>query len=209
MVVQPSAEVPASEPSVTRPVKPRSFRTEEDFAAWLAKNHASVDELVIRLFKVHTRHRGIGYREALDEALCWGWIDGVRHALDTDSFTVRFTPRKPKSNWSAVNIKRFKELAKAKRVRPPGQAAFKRWDGKKAPYSFESRPAKLASAYLKRLRSNTAAWSFFNAQAPWYQRALSFFVMSAKRLKTRDARIAVVLKWAALGKRIPERARDR
>ena len=190
-------------------MKPTAFRTQKDFAAWLRKNHASATELSIRLFKVHAKHRGIGYRQALDEALCWGWIDGVRHALDADSFTVRFTPRKTRSNWSAVNIKRFKELADEKRVRSPGLAAFQRWDGKKAPNSFESRPAKLAPPYLKRLRSNNAALSFFNAQAPWYQRALSFFVMSAKRAETRDARMALVLKWAAVGKRIPELARDR
>lgn len=189
-------------PRTSQAIKPRAFRTQSDFAAWLAKNNATSRELTLRLFKVHASHRGIGYREALDEALCWGWIDGVRHGLDADSFTVRFTPRRPKSIWSAVNVKRFKELLAKKRVRPPGLAAFKKWDGKQAPYSFESRPTKLAPAYLKRLRANKVAWAFFNAQAPWYQRTVSFLVMSAKRPETRDSRFAAVLQSSARGERV-------
>ena len=182
--------------------KPTAFRTQKNFAAWLNKNHASTTELSIRLFKVHASHRGIGYREALDESLCWGWIDGVRHAHDADSFKVRFTPRKPKSIWSAVNIKRFKELRAENRVQSPGLAAFRRWDGKKAPYSFESRPAKLSPTYLKRFRANRVAWDFFRSQAPWYQRVAAFLVMSAKRPETRDARFANVLACSGRGVRI-------
>lgn len=147
-------------------MKPISFRTQPAFRAWLAKNHAARTELWLRLFKVHASHRGIGYREALDEALCWGWIDGVRRALDDDSFVQRFTPRKPKSIWSAVNIRRFKELRAAKRVKPPGLAAFTRWGGKKAPYSFENRPKNLSPAYVRRFKANEAAWAFFTSQAP-------------------------------------------
>jgi uncharacterized protein YdeI (YjbR/CyaY-like superfamily) len=126
------------------PTKGFAFRTQADFATWLKKNHATKTELWMRLFKVHAKHRGIGYREALDESLCWGWIDGVRYSLDDDSFTQRFTPRQKKSIWSAVNIKRYKELLAAKLVMPTGAAAFARWGGKKAPYSFESRPRRLS-----------------------------------------------------------------
>ena len=104
---------------------PRSFRTQAAFRAWLQKNHASETELPLRLFKVHAKSRGIGYKEALDEALCFGWIDGVRHALDEDSFTVRFTPRKPKSKWSQVNIKRVGELESAGLMHASGLAAFR------------------------------------------------------------------------------------
>ena len=156
----------------------------------------------MRLFKVHARHRGIGYREALDESLCWGWIDGVRHALDADSFTQRFTPRKPKSIWSAVNIKRVKELIAAKRVAPPGLAAFKRWGGKKAPYSFENRPSKLSPAYTKQFKANPKAWEFFRSQAPWYQRVVTFMIMEGKKPETRDSRFGRVLAASAKGKRI-------
>src|SRR4051812_24346336 len=105
---------------------PRSFKTQASFRQWLEKNHAKVNELELRLFKVHARQRGIGYREALDEALCFGWIDGVRRSLDDDSFTQRYTPRKAKSNWSAVNIKRVRELEADGRMHPAGRAAFER-----------------------------------------------------------------------------------
>lgn len=194
---------------MTAGAAPRAFRTREACRAWLERNHATGRELVLRCFKVHAKHRGIGYREGLDEGLCFGWIDGIRRALDKDSFTVRFTPRKPRSIWSRVNIKRFKELVAEKRVRPAGFAAFRKWDQKAAPYSFQSKPVKLSTTYLKRLRANWAAWAFFSAQAPWYRRTVSFFVMSAKRPETRDSRFALVLECSARGRRIPQLARNR
>src|SRR5688572_10006189 len=118
----------------------KAFKTQADFRNWLEKNHASEKELVMRLFKVHARDRGIGYREALDEALCYGWIDGVRRALDEDSITQRFTPRQKKSNWSAVNIKRVKELQKEGRMCAPVLAAFNARDATAvSPYSFEAK----------------------------------------------------------------------
>src|SRR5882672_6843432 len=109
------------------PTKGSTFRTQAAFAAWLKGNHATKTELWMRLFKVHAKSKGIGYREALDESLCWGWIDGVRYSLDADSFTQRFTPRQSKSIWSAVNLKRIKELIATKKVMPSGLEAFKRW----------------------------------------------------------------------------------
>src|SRR5213075_3048875 len=102
------------------PTKGTAFHTQADFRAWLAKNHATKTELWMRLFKVHAKTKGIGYREALDESLCWGWIDGVRYSLDADSFTQRYTPRKAKSIWSTVNVKRYKELLARGQVAPPG-----------------------------------------------------------------------------------------
>jgi uncharacterized protein YdeI (YjbR/CyaY-like superfamily) len=183
-------------------MKPRAFLTQKVFRAWLSKNHAKVNELTLRLFKVHARHKGIGYREALDESLCWGWIDGVRHALDADSFTQRFTPRKPRSIWSAVNIKRIKELIAEKRVAPPGLEAWKRWDGKKAPYSFENRPKRLSPAYLKQFKANKTAWAFFSSQPPYYQRVITFIVMEGKKPETRDTRFARILAASAKGMRL-------
>jgi uncharacterized protein YdeI (YjbR/CyaY-like superfamily) len=183
-----------------------SFRTPAALAAWLTKNHATKPELWMRLFKVHARHRGIGYREALDESLCWGWIDGVRHALDGDSFRQRFTPRKPRSNWSAVNLKRYEELLAEGRVKPPGAAAFARWGGGKAPYSFENRPKRLSPAYLKRFKANKAAWEFFTSQAPWYRRVVTFLIMEGKKPETRDKRFAHVLASSAKRQRIKQLA---
>lgn len=185
-------------------MKGTAFRTPAAFSAWLRKHHATKTELWMRLFKVHASHRGIGYREALDESLCWGWIDGVRRSLDADSFTQRFTPRKPKSIWSAVNLKRIKELIADGRVRPPGLAAYQRWGGKKAPYSFENRPKKLSPAYLKRFKANKAAWAFFTSQAPWYQRVVIFMIMEGKKPETRDKRFAHVLASSAVGERIKQ-----
>ena len=156
----------------------------------------------MRLFKVRARHRGIGYREALDEALCFGWIDGVRRSLDDDSFTQRFTPRKAKSNWSAVNVKRYRELESAGLVHAAGAAAFSRWDGKKAPYSFESAPLALAPELMKRFRAKTKAWAFWERQPPGYRRVMTHWVMSAKREETREKRFVALLRESAAGRRV-------
>src|SRR5881394_963144 len=126
---------------------PKSFKTQAAFRAWLEKNHAKVPELIVRMFRVHAKHRGIGYREVLDEALCFGWIDGIKKSYDPDSFTHRMTPRKKKSNWSAVNIKRAKELIAEGKMHAAGLAAFEARDKVAvAPYSFENRHVTLDAA---------------------------------------------------------------
>ena len=135
--------------------------------------------LNLRLFKVHARERGVTYREALDEALCFGWIDGVRRAQDADSFTQRFTPRRRGSKWSQVNTRRMRELQVAGLAAAPGLAAWKAAPKKPAGYSFESKPVALAKNYLSQLQANAAAYSYFQQQAPWYRRTSSFWVMSA------------------------------
>jgi uncharacterized protein YdeI (YjbR/CyaY-like superfamily) len=181
----------------------KSFRTQRDFREWLGRHHDSESELMMRLFKVHARERGIGYREALDEALCFGWIDGVRRALDEDSYTQRFTPRKARSNWSTVNVKRYRELLAEGLVHPAGAAAFSRWDGKKPSYSFESAPMTMASEFLKQLRANKRAWAFWEALPPGYKRLMTHRVMSARRQATRESRFAELLDYARRGERIP------
>lgn len=163
---------------------------------------------MIRLFKVHASDRGIGYRQALDEALCFGWIDGVRRSLDGDSFTQRFTPRRPRSNWSSVNIRRVKELEAEGRMHPAGIAAFRAYDGKLAPYSFESSPKELDAAFVKKFRAKKRAWTYWEAQPPGYRRLITFWVMSAKRPETRESRFALLLERAVKGKRIPLLGRD-
>jgi uncharacterized protein YdeI (YjbR/CyaY-like superfamily) len=181
----------------------KAFKTQADFRRWLGKHHDSETELMMRLFKVHARNRGIGYREALDEALCWGWIDGVKRSHDEDSFLQRFTPRKKKSNWSAVNVKRYHELDAAKLVAPPGRAAFERWDGKLAPYSFLTAQMTLAPVFEKQLRAHKRAWSFWEALPPGYKRLMVYRVMSAKREETRVARFANLIEHAKRGERLP------
>jgi uncharacterized protein YdeI (YjbR/CyaY-like superfamily) len=186
------------------PSKPRSFRTEADFRAWLEKHHASEKELMMRLFKVHARAKGIGYREALDAALCFGWIDGVRRSLDADSFVQRFTPRTAKSNWSSVNIARAKELIAEGRMHEAGLKAFDARDtSAKAPYSFEHGPHALDAAFERELRADRKAWTFWTSCPPYYRKLMAFYVMSAKRDETRRRRFDILSRYCAKGERVP------
>jgi uncharacterized protein YdeI (YjbR/CyaY-like superfamily) len=169
------------------PTRPRSFSGAASFRRWLERNHDRETELLLRCRKTGAAGRGVTYREALDEALCLGWIDGVRRAVDADSFSVRFTPRKPKSAWSAVNVRRARQLEAEGRMHPAGLAAFRA--RVKPEYSYESRPRSLAPAHLARFRARARAWRFFEAQAPWYRRICAFWVMSAKRPETRERRL--------------------
>jgi len=141
------------------------------------------------------------YRQALDEALCFGWIDGVRRSLDDSSFSVRFTPRKPKSAWSAVNIKRVGQLRAEGRMHAAGLAAF---DARvKSRYSYETRPRSLSAPYLKKLRANPRALRFFEAQPPWYRRTSAFWVMSAKQPETRARRLDALIAHSEQQRAIP------
>lgn len=179
----------------------RGFRSQAAFRAWLARHGLGASELMVRCYKVEHKARGLTYRQALDEALCFGWIDSVRYALDEVSFATRFTPRKIGSAWSTINIERVGELRAECRMQPPGEAAFAR--RKKSSYSFESRPMALAPAFLRRLRSNREAWRFFEQQPPGYRRTASFWVMSAKREETREKRFGVLLACSSAGEPIP------
>jgi uncharacterized protein YdeI (YjbR/CyaY-like superfamily) len=183
-------------------VKPRAFATPADFRAWLERHGSTETELMMRLYKTHALAKGIGYRAALDEALCFGWIDGVRRALDADSFVQRFSPRKKKSVWSAVNIKRATELEAEGRMTAPGLAAFRVRQEGPAPYSFESRSLTLAPAFLETLRKNRKAWEHYQSLAPGYRRTATFWVMTAKREDTRARRFQVLLDACVQGRPI-------
>ena len=168
----------------------RGFRTPAGFRSWLTRNHRKATELLLRCYKTSAATKGVTYREALDEALCYGWIDGVRQAIDQVSFSVRFTPRRPRSAWSRVNIARVEELIAAGRMAEAGLAAFRARDEKRTGiYSFERAAMKLVPPLAKKFRANPAAWSFFRDQAAWYQRTSVFWVMSAKRETTRVRRL--------------------
>jgi uncharacterized protein YdeI (YjbR/CyaY-like superfamily) len=182
-------------------VKPKAFRTVADFRAWLEKNGATVNELLLRLYKVHARDKGLTYKEALDEALCFGWIDGVRRPLDADSFSQRFGPRKAKTLWSKVNTKRMRELLAEGRVRPAGKAAFER--GTPSKYSFEARPSVLDPKFEKQLRQNAAAWAFWQREPPGRRRLCTFFVMEAKQEETRARRFEKLLSLFERGRTLP------
>jgi uncharacterized protein YdeI (YjbR/CyaY-like superfamily) len=186
----------------TRADKPKSFASRAQFRAWLERNHARVPELNLRLYKVHARERGVTYREALDEALCFGWIDGVRRAFDDDSFTQRFSPRRRGSKWSLLNRRRMRELQAQGLVAAPGLAAWRAASRKPAGYSFESRPTTLPKPYLKQFAANHKAYAYFQAEAPWYRRTTSFFVMSAKQEETRLRRLANLIACCEQQRRI-------
>jgi len=183
---------------------PAAFSSRQAFRAWLSRHHGTVGELVVRCSKTHAKHQGLTYAEALEEALCFGWIDGVRRSIDAESFSVRFSPRKPKSTWSAVNIRKAAELETAGRMRPAGRVAFAAREARSyRRYSYESKPGALAPAFERELKRNRGAWEFFRSLAPGYRRTSIFWVMDAKREDTRARRFATLLKCSAKGQRIP------
>jgi uncharacterized protein YdeI (YjbR/CyaY-like superfamily) len=170
------------------------FPTPDDFRRWLEAEGEKTFELLVGFHKKSSGKPSISYSEALDEALCFGWIDGVRHSIDADAYTIRFTPRKPKSQWSAVNIRHVERLTKAGRMRPAGVKAFEGAKDQLRKYSYEQRnQATLPPQDEKRLRANRKAWDFFQAQAPWYRRVSIFWIMSAKKEETQQRRFTTLM----------------
>ncbi|HET9765225.1 MAG TPA: YdeI/OmpD-associated family protein, partial [Thermoanaerobaculia bacterium] len=167
-------------------------------------NHATADELVVGFWKKETGKPSMTWSESVDEALCFGWIDGVRRRIDDESYSIRFTPRRPTSIWSAVNIKRMGELVAEGRVRPAGLAAFERRSAKKsAIYAYEQRgELALDPAFEDELRRDKAAWKYLQGEAPWYRRNTTYWVMSAKQETTRRKRLRELIAASAAGGRI-------
>jgi uncharacterized protein YdeI (YjbR/CyaY-like superfamily) len=179
------------------------FPSASDFREWLTLNHDNAQELWVGFYKKHSGKAGISYQEAVDEALCFGWIDGLKKALDDVSYTHRFTPRKPKSFWSAVNIKRVAGLKRLGRIMPPGLTAFAGRDEQKAmQYSYERTTCQLGGAHEKQFRRNAKAWQFFQAQPPGYRRTATWWVISAKREETRGKRLAKLIEASEEGSRL-------
>ena len=185
-------------------MKATFFKTGAAFRAWLEKNHDKADELLVGFYKVGSTKASATYQQALDEALAFGWIDGVRRSVDEASYSIRFTPRRARSIWSAVNIKRVKELEAAGRMAEPGRAAFAKRDEKRAAtYSYERAEAKFSRESLAKFKATPAAWKFFEAQAPYYKRLMTHRVESAKRPETRAKRLEQLIAVSAKGERIP------
>ncbi len=184
-------------------MKPTFFLSASDFRGWLASNHDQVHELWVGFYKKNSGKVGISYSEAVDEALCFGWIDGIKKRVDEVSYTHRFTPRKSKSFWSAVNIKRVAELKQLGRMAAPGLRAFAWRDEQKAmQYSYERSTCELGSVHEKKFRRNPKAWQFFQAQPLGYRRTASWWVISAKREETRDKRLATLIETSEQGRRL-------
>jgi uncharacterized protein YdeI (YjbR/CyaY-like superfamily) len=189
--------------SPTLPAEIRYFRSAAEFRTWLGRNHDKVSELWIGFYKKGAPKSGITYAEALDEALCFGWIDGVRKTVDDISYTNRFSPRKAKSIWSRVNLNHVARLLSENRMAPPGLAAYEaRHEARMDRYSYEQSGSDWDPALLKQLRANRKAWSFFQAQPPYYQRTVKWWVMSAKREETRQSRMDRLIRDSAAGNRV-------
>jgi uncharacterized protein YdeI (YjbR/CyaY-like superfamily) len=170
------------------------FKTADEFGKWIAEHHDKSTELLIGFYKKGSQHKGITYQEALDHALCYGWIDGVRKRIDDDSFMIRFTPRKAKSIWSTVNIKRAGELIEAGLMKPAGQKAFdERTADKSEIYAYEQKNVALDPAYEKQFRENATAWANFAKMPPSYKKPALWWVMSAKKEETRLSRLATLI----------------
>jgi uncharacterized protein YdeI (YjbR/CyaY-like superfamily) len=190
-------------------INPRFFATPEDFRQWLEEHHASASELWVGFYKVGSGKPSITWPESVDEALCVGWIDGIRKSIDDESYMIRFTPRKATSTWSAVNIKRMAELQSQGRVLPAGVKAFeKRTEKKSGIYAYEQRgSAELDEASERQFREQKAAWEFFQAQPPWYRKTATWWVVSAKKEETRQRRLASLIESSAQRQPIRELTR--
>ena len=183
-------------------MEPKFFKTQHDFRRWLEANHAEKDEIIVGFYKVGSGKKSMSWSEAVDQALCFGWIDGVRRKHGEDAYTNRFTPRRPRSIWSAVNIAKVAELTRNGLMRPAGVAAYeKREEARSGVYAYEN-STEFSAEFEHRFRSNGKAWEFFSSQAPWYRRVSVHRVMSAKQEKTRIDRLEKLIAASENGERL-------
>jgi len=179
------------------------FASAAEFRRWLKKNHAKARDLWVGFHKKASGTPSITWPQSVDEALCFGWIDGVRKRIDDDRYVIRFTPRKPTSIWSAINIGRVRELTAQGLMQAAGAKAFAlRNEKRSAIYFYENRPKALAREYERVLRSSPKAWAFFRKLPPGHRRHMAHYVMEAKREETRQRRLARLLAACAAGKRL-------
>ena len=184
-------------------MNPKFFPTPSTFRKWLAANHTKAKELVVGFYKKGSGKPSITWPESVDEALCFGWIDGVRNSIDEESYRIRFTPRKPSSVWSAVNIRNVERLIKEKRMQPAGLKAFEaRKENRSGIYAYEQRSPELVEPYAGIFKRNKAAWKFFQAQPPYYRKTMNWWIVSAKQEGTRSKRLDKLIEESAKGKRL-------
>ncbi|APV52272.1 bacteriocin-protection protein [Betaproteobacteria bacterium GR16-43] len=179
----------------------KSFRTPAELRRWFAKHHETHEELILVYYRVDSGKPSVTWPQSVDEALCVGWIDGIRRSEDSERYSVRFTPRRPKSVWSAINVRRVAELQAEGRMQAAGLAVFKARGEKHAVgYTYQRRDATLSPEFLARIKKNKAAWTFLEARAPSYKRLMAYWVMSAKQEATRDRRLERLIAACAAGK---------
>ena len=191
-------------------MKPIFFETASAFRNWLEQHHARSDSVWVGYYKKDSGKPGITWSESVDEALCYGWIDGIRQGIDALSYRIRFTPRKPGSIWSSVNIRRAQTLIEQGRMQRTGLKAYEvRKENKIGIYSYEQRSVDLPEPYSSLLKKNKRAWNFFRTQSASYRKAIHWWVISAKREETRLKRLEKLIASSIQGRRVPEFERKR
>jgi uncharacterized protein YdeI (YjbR/CyaY-like superfamily) len=181
----------------------RFFKTQADLRKWFEKNHAKLTEQWIGFYKRSSGKPSITWPESVDEALCFGWIDGLRKTIDDEAYKIRFSPRRKTSIWSAVNIKRAKELIELGMMQPEGIAKFEERDEARANrYAYEQKNVAFDPAFVAKFKKDKKAWKFFESQPPWYRRVATHYVMSAKQEATRLRRLDILIADSTAGQRI-------
>ncbi|MEP7076205.1 MAG: YdeI/OmpD-associated family protein [Acidobacteriota bacterium] len=184
-------------------MEPTYFATQKDFRKWLEKNHQKADELLVGFWKLGSNKPSMTWSESVDQALCFGWIDGVRRKVDEEAYTIRFTPRRPKSIWSRINIDKVERLTKEGLMQPAGLAAYdKKEDHRAVIYAYENRPKEFDPKYEKAFRKQKKAWAFFEKQPAGYRRLMIHHVMSAKQEATRQSRLEKLIAFSIEEKRL-------
>ena len=190
---------------VGSPDNPVFFPTQDEFRAWLQEHHASEGPLWVGYYRKSSGRASITWAETVDEALCFGWIDGVRKSRDETSYVIRFTPRRPTSVWSARNFERVEALRAAGCMRPPGLAAYAhRNKHPQSGYTVGDRPTEFPAEIARRFQAHLSAWDFYNAQPPGYRKQTVFWVTSARREATRERRLAQLIEDSVNGLRIQQ-----
>ncbi len=191
-----------------KPPKPEDvifFETPAELRAWFEANHETATELWLGYHRKRSGRPSVTWQDVVDQELCFGWIDSVRYSLGDDRSAQRITPRRRRSVWSAVNIKRYQELERQGLVHPSGRAAYeKRDEARSRIYSYENRPQRLDATSEAELRKHTSAWKFFDAQAPSYKRTAAYWVASARRVETRARRLRLLIEHSKSGERLPQ-----
>jgi uncharacterized protein YdeI (YjbR/CyaY-like superfamily) len=185
-------------------VEPRFFPTEADFRRWLEANHETAPELLVGFWKKSSDKPSIDWPQARDQALCFGWIDGIRKSLGDDAYTIRFTPRRKGSIWSKVNVARYEALTGAGQMTPAGIRAYDENKHKSGLYAYENEQKELTTAEEQQFRANKVAWSDWEKRPAGYRRSALHWITSAKREETRAKRLAELVKVSAEGRRLPQ-----
>lgn len=180
------------------------FENPTAFREWLSQNHDKEQELWVGYYKKATQKPSMTWSESVDQAICFGWIDGIRKTVDEGSYKIRFTPRRPNSIWSNVNIKKVEELTKQGLMMPTGLAAYEKWKEKNSRgYSYEQKNATLAPEYLAQIKAHPQAWAFFENLSPSYKKTSIWWIMSAKRKDTQLRRLKILIDSSTQGLKIP------